>query len=426
MNKRELIKNKKKNARLYPIYKMFSWDLLFYYAISFIFLVETKGFSIAEVMFTDALFPLFKMLLNIPAITIIDKFGKRKSLLLANVMLAIYLILLMFCNGLLNLILVYIVMAFAFTIKAITESNILYESVTNKNGKGMFRKIEEKGVRNYFLLDGITSLSTGFLFVVNGYLPMIVSLMFSVIAIALTTCFKEIENLKESNNQVSLKQRTVEYKEELTTTFKLIFKSHRLQAIMLFTLFFDGLIYTSYTLRESMLTELGVLPEYFAIIVSSLTIISGIFASLQEKIHNKFRNRALTFIVSIYVPTFVIIGIISVLNISWTIKLMLILAMYIIQYAMQSPYFTLSNVYIKNFTSSKIRTKISSTFDFIKSVSQIFIALLASYLLTVTTVENNFIIIGLLFLIIMFIILWYMKTKFGLKPEEYRKEDIDL
>ena len=65
MDKKELIKNKRRNARLYPIYKMFSWDLLFYYAISFVFLVEVKGFSAAQVMLTDALYPILKIILNI-------------------------------------------------------------------------------------------------------------------------------------------------------------------------------------------------------------------------------------------------------------------------------------------------------------------------------------------------------------------------
>jgi len=167
MNKKELIKNKKKNARLYPIYKMFSWDLLFYYAISFVFLIEVKSFSAAEVMLTDALYPIFKIILNIPSLTIIDKIGKKKSLMLANGMLAIYLILLMFCNGILNLLLIYIILAFAFTIKSIVESNILYDSVSQKQGKGMFAKIEEIGARNYYYLDGITSMATGFLFVIN-------------------------------------------------------------------------------------------------------------------------------------------------------------------------------------------------------------------------------------------------------------------
>ncbi len=167
MDKRELIKLKKNNARLYPIYKMFSWDLLFYYAISFVFLVQVKGFTAAQIMLTDALYPIFKVILNIPSIALIDRIGKKKSLIIANVMLAIYLLLLMFCNGLVNLILIYIIMAFAFTIKSIAESNILYDSVSQKNGKGMFAKIEEIGARNYYYLDGITSMLTGLLFIVN-------------------------------------------------------------------------------------------------------------------------------------------------------------------------------------------------------------------------------------------------------------------
>lgn len=423
MNNKELIKAKKNNARLYPIYKMFSWDLLFYYAISFVFLLQTKGFSFAQIMLTDGLYPIFKIALNIPSTMIIDKIGKKKSLLLANFILALYLVLLMLCNGLLSLIIAYVVMAFSFTIKNIAESNMLYESVSHKKGKGMFAKIEELGARNYYYLDGITSLATGFLFVVNGYLPIIVSLIFVIISIALTTCFKDISPINSEDNK-NLKTKILEYKEEISTASKFIFKSHRLQAIMMFTLFFDGLIYTSYTLRESMLTEIGVLPQYFAIIISTLTIISGVFASLQGKIHKRFRNKALTFIVSIYVPTFIIIGITSILNIPWLVKMALILLMYTIQYAMQSPYYTLSSKYIRNFTSEKIRTKIASTFDLIRSISQVLIALFASYLLTITTVENNFIIIGTLFLIIMFAVLIFMKSRVGLKPEEYKKEDI--
>ena len=252
---------------------------------------------------------------------------------------------------------------------------------------------------------------------------MIISLIFVVISIALTTCFKDVEKVKLDKSK-SFINKILEYKEELSTASKFIFKSHRLQGIMIFTLFFDGLIYTSYTLRESMLTEIGVLPQYFAIIISTLTIISGVFSSLQGKIHKKFRNKSLTFIVCVYVPTFIIIGIVSILNISWTAKIILILLMYTIQYAMQSPYYTLSSRYIRNFTTAEIRTKIASIFDLIKSISQVLIALFASYLLNMTTVENNFIIIGTLFLIVMFGVLIFMKSRVGLKPEEYKKEDI--
>ena len=37
MEETQKIQDKKTNAKLFPIYKMFSWDLLFYYSIIFSF-----------------------------------------------------------------------------------------------------------------------------------------------------------------------------------------------------------------------------------------------------------------------------------------------------------------------------------------------------------------------------------------------------
>ena len=93
------IQEKKHNARLYPIYKMCSWDLLFYYAIAFVFLTQTKGMDVASVMMTDAIYPLFKVLFQLPTLTLIDKIGKRNSLILANICLSICLIIMILSNG---------------------------------------------------------------------------------------------------------------------------------------------------------------------------------------------------------------------------------------------------------------------------------------------------------------------------------------
>ena len=88
------IQERKYNARLYPLYKMCAWDLLFYYAIAFVFLVQTKGMSPAEVMLTDAIYPFLKLIFQMPGLIIIDKLGKRKSLIVGNFSLSISIIIL--------------------------------------------------------------------------------------------------------------------------------------------------------------------------------------------------------------------------------------------------------------------------------------------------------------------------------------------
>ena len=417
------IQERKHNARLYPFYKMCSWDLLFYYAIAFVFLVQTKGMSPAAVMFTDAMYPFFKILLQMPALTAIDKMGKRNSLILANFCLSIFLVILLFSNGIPMVLLSYAFMAFAFAIKNSAESNLLYDSVPDKNGKGIFSKIEEKGARNYYYLDGITSIFTGFLFVINGYIPVMISLMFTVIAIALSTCFKEVYE-PEKEEVKSLVNRVKNYAEEMKTAFRFIFKSKRLQAIMVFIFFFDGLVYSSYTLRESLLNNIGVEAQFFAVIISGLTILSGLTASLQGIIHRKFRNKALSFIGIIYIISFILVGIIGLSGIPFGIMITILIGIYGIQYAMQSPYNILNNKYLKSFATPDMRVKISTTFDFIKSVSAFMIAMLCSFLLDVISPQLSFLVLGITFAIILIIVLHWMKDKFGLKPEEYRKQDI--
>ena len=55
-NKREEVKAKKQNAKIYPIYKMFSWDLLFFYSIQYLFLTTTKGINASDILKVDELF----------------------------------------------------------------------------------------------------------------------------------------------------------------------------------------------------------------------------------------------------------------------------------------------------------------------------------------------------------------------------------
>ena len=77
-------KKKQKNIRLYPIYKMLSWDLLFYYSIVFLFMTQTKNISAADFLLAESFYPLFKSLLLVNATILIETIGKRKSLILAN------------------------------------------------------------------------------------------------------------------------------------------------------------------------------------------------------------------------------------------------------------------------------------------------------------------------------------------------------
>ena len=71
-NKKKISKRRRNNAVLYPIYKMFSWDLLCYYSVEFLFLTITKGLSASQVLMLTSVYIISKIIFQIPAVIISD------------------------------------------------------------------------------------------------------------------------------------------------------------------------------------------------------------------------------------------------------------------------------------------------------------------------------------------------------------------
>ena len=110
--------------------------------------------------------------------------------------------------------------------------------------------------------------------------------------------------------------------------------------------------------------------QYFAIIISTLTIVSGMFVALQEIIDKKLKNKALTFMAIVYLLSFILVGICVCFINNWWVSITLCLALFALQYAIQSPHHVLLAKYLKSFANVKIRVKIDSAFNLVKSISE--------------------------------------------------------
>lgn len=422
-NRLELNKIRRKNARLYPIYKMFSWDLLFFYSIEFLFYTITKKVTASEILVINGLYLLFKMSMQIPAVTITDFLGKRKSIILGNTMLIFYILALIFIPGALGIIIANLLFSLGYDIKEIAESNLLYDSVSTKGGEGLYSKLDAKGGSWYYILDGIASLIAGYLFVINNYLPLIICLGFIVISTILSFGFEDVYKVKRKNN-TGLICTLKEYKQDLKSSFKFILKSKRMKAFILFQIVFYSLISIIDTYKSDLLTNIGIPEEQFSMIFAVLTLIGGISLSLKKPIEKKFRNRTLSFISLMYIGACIIIGTISSFSTSNSI-IPIILIMYAIQKVSTSIWYILEYKYLKNFTSEDMRNKLTFSYEFIGGIAAGIFSMLGGLLLNIMNVQNAFLIVGLLALASMVVTLDYMRTRFGLKPEEYRKEDIE-
>lgn len=69
----KLAKARKQNLKLYSLYRAVSLDLIFYYAVEYLFLTEVKGLSPSNVVLGGAFYAIFITFLQIPGSVVVDR-----------------------------------------------------------------------------------------------------------------------------------------------------------------------------------------------------------------------------------------------------------------------------------------------------------------------------------------------------------------
>lgn len=421
MNEEALVQDKKFNVKLYPIYKSLSWDLLFYYAISFIFLTTTKGISASNVLFYDAFYPVFKFLLQIPSVVIVNKFGNRKGMIWGNIFVCANILIMILATNLPMLIFSQFLCALGFSLKNITESNILFDSIEKSNKRNdLFAKIDGRSSSFFYYFDAITSLATGFLFVVNGYLPMLICLILCILSTLLSLKFKEV---KSSNiKKITIKENL----HDIHVGFKFIFQSRRLKSLIIFYSLLMSILTIRSSLSSSIFTDIGLPEQYFGITYAVFQIVAGFASNKQDWFHNRFKNKTLTVFGLTCTISMIFLGLCEIIGFSYGFTLGVILIMLSLQCGVKGPFNTLIKRYLNSFATSSMRTKIYTAIEIPYGLLRAIICFICSLLLDVTNTSYVYVILGCIFTVIMIFLLDHMKHTVGLKPEEYSKKDIEF
>lgn len=418
--KEQIIRHKKKNVRIFPIYKTVSWDLLFYFPIIFLFLTQVKGLTASQVLFADAFYTLSNTFWQLPVTSLVDRIGKKNCLIIGNVLYSLSILAMIFMQNYYELLIIQFIYALGYSTKGICESNILYDSLpTGKKRGKVFSTIDGKSSSYFYLFDSISSVIAGFTFVINGYIPMILCFICCVISTIISFKFRHTVILEEKVKPISLK----EYFGQLRDSLGFFAKSKRIKLLISLNAVFMGLVLGIVNLRSSMLSEMRVPEEYFGVIFALLQLSAAFTSRQSNKIHNAFRNKTLTYLTIPVTISCIIIGFIGGDPLSKS-SLILIFLLYLLQYAIKGPYQALISRYLNNFTNRKIRPKITALKHLSSNLFTAGISLLCALLLEITTTANTFIIIGCITTIFIVLLLDYMRGRVGLKPEQYSKEDI--
>lgn len=421
MEAKEKMKMRKRNMKIFPMYKALSWDYLFYYTIDFMFLTQIKNINASDVILKDSFYGFFSIVLQIPANIVVEFLGRRNSLILGNILNCIYMVVLMLSRNLGDLIIAEFISAMAFSIKEIVQPTLLNLSIPlSKYKDSIYSKINSKGASRYYFFNAISKIVAGYLFVINGYLPMICSLSILIFVTVLSILFIEPvtkHNKKRDSNLVKKQLK------EIKDGFKFVLKSDRLKALLLCGSLISALLSIGSSYHVGLWQDLKMSPVFIGVIAACGSFISALASKRQEKFHKTLRNKSLSVISYLLASSFILFGVYGLISKKYTYMIVIVVFAQLLFDYCNGTYSTIIDRYLKNFTNKEIDTKIFANKNIFRNIFRIFVGVVASFLISRIDVAYCSIIIGCIFTIIYFLVGKYMKTRVGLKPEQYNEEE---
>lgn len=405
------------NVKLYKKYKMFAYDWVFFYAVSVLFFDITKGFSTAQIVYLSGFYTLSYCIFQIPSNLFVKKFGLKKSIILGNILSALTIIVYIFGKKFDTFVFIQFVNGFSFALKGLTESDLLCTSMKRLGKFEKFSKVEGSSNAKYYFFDAVASIISGVTFIYNEYLPVVLCLIVTIIALVQSFKFNDVE--LEINNEEKI---------SITNSLKHFFKtlsSDRLKSIYLLAFVFTGIIQVNITLYKSVLMDIGMSPQYITILVAFYVCFAGIGSKLEFYLEKITKNKTLTVITLTYITCLGFIGVFSMtgqLNMFMLTGIIICLS---IMGFIQGVYRVALKKYTVSFTTSKIRTRITSIGLMFEYAGTTIIAFICAYLLDRVGNSLGCIVICIISFLIMYCVLKYMDGRLGKKPEEYSAKDIN-
>lgn len=418
VTKEEKQKMRKRNMKLFPTYKMLSWDFLFFYAIDFLFLTQIKNIDASDVVLKSTFNAFFGIILQIPANIIVEILGRKNSLILGNVLNSIYIFILILSRNLYDLIIAEFFCALAFALKNIVETSILSESIPPSKYKSkIFSNINSKGASRYYVLSTISKVIAGGLFEINGYLPIIFSFITVAISVIMSLFF--IEPIKKKQK----KDITSNEFKEIKQGISFVLKSERLKALIVAYALISAFLSILSNYNVSLLEEIGISSVTIGVISAMMSFARALASKRERKFHDKFKNKSIITISLILSISCIICGICSIeARTNYLLLGIIIVALLGCGFS-EGMYYTIRDKYLGNFSNKKIDTKIYTVNQLFGNISKVIAGIIASFLLDKMNTAYCMITIGIMFTIIYLLTEKYMKTRVGLKPEEYSKEE---
>ena len=260
-----------KNIRLFKIYSIFD-ELLILGPIIVLYMLF-KGLSFTQIMFLQSFSAIAVFVLEVPTGAIADRFGRKRSIMLSKVAWIISLGIYILGNHFMWFMLAEFLFSVGISLKSGADSALLYDSMKSAGMEDEFHSVYGKAQGNLFYSQAVGSVIAGFVYSINKYLPMIISIGFILVALIISYFFIE----EKDNTNTSLRKSTG-YFTHILNSLHFAMSTRKIASLIVFTAVFFIFYRVGFWFFQPYLETTGIDVKYFGVVFFVFNMVAGLFS----------------------------------------------------------------------------------------------------------------------------------------------------
>jgi len=382
-----------KNISLYYWYSTFT-NLLILGPILTLFLLN-KGLNFTQILTLQSISAVGVVLLEVPTGAVADLIGRKLSILLGSLSIALSLLIYIYGTNFLAFAVAELTFSLGMSFKSGADTALLYDTLKSLGQEKNYKHIQSKCFSLALLAQAPGCIIAGYVFKINDDLPMLISFCFMIITINITLFFKDIKLFQDTTSKPS-------YLSQIVHSGKFIISHAKIKAFVIFSMLFNIFFRAGFWFFQPYMKEVNIDIVYFGYIFALFNIVAAFSSHMADKFTKKTKGKTLISLGILLLLSFILMGLTHI----WIGFIFILL-----QQIARGLYRPIMMSYINKHIPSEKRATIISFESLLKNLTVAITLPFIGMLMDNTTIFNVHLILSLILLVCLIMMNKYLNSK---------------
>ncbi len=259
-----------------------------------------KNLSFTQIMALQSVFSVCVFLFEVPTGAVGDLMGRKVSLCLAGLVMALGAVVYIVADHFVLFILGEMLFACGMSLKSGSDTAILYDTLKVLDRTNEFTKIQGKGQFFFLFTQVVGSLVAGFIYEINVNFPLVLSCVLMVLAGLLALLFKEVPTFATGNKPT--------YRVQIKESGRFIMSHKKVRAITLYAMFFFVFYRLGFWYYQPYFTAVDLEVKYFGMAFALFNLIAAFSARYADRFIQWTKGKSMLLLSVLMAGSFLLCG----------------------------------------------------------------------------------------------------------------------